>query len=366
MASGDDGEGKSSWWGWDNIVKAAKEKTISTLETVKSDFNEFKTIMTNDTTNLINSATAQLVEKSNTASFLLDSFDNKVKIETSNRLNLSATASNRYENELKAIQLDENIYLSDPEEAEEFTKWKESFNPDDFKATVSDLLIENSSMHLIYSKLVPAQLSNDQFWCRYFYRINIFEEEQKKRIKLLERVKEATNMTTDETVNWDEDDSDNEDDKTINESPKKVTDENNEKEPEVESNENESSKESKVNSVEDEISSEIEKIVIDKETKEIVTEIKESLEDVAKTNPERSMERSINREDSDDWDKLDSDTNDATNNSDKKNKSQIAKEQTVELKAKAEEPTQEKESTKSNKDAEVSNDNSEDWDDWGE
>lgn len=317
MASGDDGEGKSSWWGWDNIVKAAKEKTISTLETVKSDFNEFKTIMTNDTTNLINSATAQLVEKSNTASFLLDSFDNKMKIETSNRLNITSTASNRYENELKAIQLDETIYLNDPEITQDFTKWKESFNIDDFKTTVSDLLIENSSMRLIYSKLViiqaaafnfqiylipfffevPAQLSNEQFWCRYFYRINIFEEEQRKRIKLLERVKDANNLTSDEAVDWDEDDS--EDEKTINESPKKDTDEivENEllNEPATESKSEEKICEDDLSEEKDVIDKEINETVTEKETVKNEDNSVSSLEDIAKIN---SMETSIIREDS--------------------------------------------------------------------
>ena len=61
---------------------------METLEIVKSDFSEFTTTMTEDTTHLLNSATAQFVEKSNTASFLLDTFDNKVKIETNNRLKI--------------------------------------------------------------------------------------------------------------------------------------------------------------------------------------------------------------------------------------------------------------------------------------
>lgn len=127
---------------------------MSTLEIVKSDFSEFTNVMSSDTTNLIYTATAKFVEKSNNASYLLDTFDNKVKIETNNRLKTSSTVQERYENELKAIQLNEATYLNDPEQTDEFVAWQGSFNPDTNKTTISDLLIENSSMRLIYSKLV--------------------------------------------------------------------------------------------------------------------------------------------------------------------------------------------------------------------
>lgn len=200
MASGGGDENKSSWWGWgDKIIKTAKEKTLSTLELVKTDFTEFTTIMSNDTTNLINTATAQFVDKSNTASYLLDSFDNKVKLETTQLKISSSTVQERYENELKAIQLNEATYLN-ADESEEFVAWAGNFSSEENKGLISELLIENSSMRLIYSKLVPAVVSNEGFWCRYFWKSNLFEEEQKKRIKLLERVDQV-----EESVDWEED-----------------------------------------------------------------------------------------------------------------------------------------------------------------
>lgn len=36
----------------------------------------------------------------------------------------------------------------------EFTEWKENFNPDSYKSVISNSLIENSSMRLLYSQLV--------------------------------------------------------------------------------------------------------------------------------------------------------------------------------------------------------------------
>ncbi len=195
-------------------------QTLETLEIVKHDFTEFKTVMTEDTTNLINQATAQFVESTNTASYLLDTFDNKVKLETNNRHLASSTVQQRYENELKAIQLSEATYLFPGEnnDASEYAAWQQGFDPDANKAVISQLLIDNSSMRLIYSRLVPAQISNETFWCRYFYRIGQFEEEQRKRIKLLERVKEANLATPaveeEESAVWGDED---EDEKTIEE-----------------------------------------------------------------------------------------------------------------------------------------------------
>lgn len=202
MASGE----QNTWWG--SFVKAAKEKSITALEIIKTDFSEFATTMTNDTTNLINKASAQFIEKSNTASLLLDTFDNKLKIETNNKLKSSSTVQERYENELKSIQLNESTYLYDPEPLSDYEKWSEDFNTDIYKTAISDLLIENSSIRLIYSKLVPAQLSNDQFWCRYFFKVNSFEEEHIKRIKLLERVTDVTKLNSEPTLDWEDENED--------------------------------------------------------------------------------------------------------------------------------------------------------------
>ena len=54
---------------------------------------------------------------------------------------------------------------------------------------------------IFISKKVPAQISNQQFWSRYFFKVTQLDEEHKKRIKLLER---ASNKPHDETnvLDW--------------------------------------------------------------------------------------------------------------------------------------------------------------------
>lgn len=364
-----DGGSKGSWWAWDNLVKVAKEKTRETLEIVKSDFTEFTTTMSADTTNLIHSATAQFVQSSNTATFLLDSFDNKMKLETSNRGYSASAIQDRYENELKALQLSEATYLSDPLLADEFAKWQEAFDPDANKAAISELLIENSSMRLIYSKLVPAQISNDQFWCRYFFKANVFEEEHRKRIKLLERVKDATAANKEEqedkegAADWDEDENEDldEKDKTINNSGESMI-------------EKEASPDMDKPSIPTVTQSA--QLLIEEQTgegvSEIASETNKSLED--KVNMEQETESglmvsSVKTEDSDDWDKVSDQVNEEESTN-VESDSAVAAERKKILSSKAKSSADQgvvtsKSSGKGDKDSKTE-ENNDDWDDWGE
>lgn len=349
---------------------------MSTLEIVKSDFSEFTTTMTADTTNLIQSATAQFVESSNTATFLLDSFDNKVKLETSNRgfaLTSASAIQDRYENELKALQLSEATYLSDAAPAHEFAKWQQSFEPDANKAAISDLLIENSSMRLIYSKLVPAQISNDQFWCRYFFKANVFEEEHRKRIKLLERVKDVASKEQDAeegAADWDEDEDEDEDeepaeeDKTINNSGQSAGG---------------SEPPSPQQQADDAMSREVAQLTIEEQTKEALSEISGDVSEIAQAANDNfedkvakaksdvggeSMVSSVKTEDSDDWDKVSDQANEDESDSAATSDRKDILSSRAKSAAKPDSAVASKTSTLEGKDK--PEDNNDDWDDWGE
>ena len=61
-------------------------------------------------------------------------------------------------------------------------------------------------MRLIYSRLVPAQVSNEVFWSRYFFRASGLEEEHGRRMRLLERVGEGVGpLALGEEAEWGED-----------------------------------------------------------------------------------------------------------------------------------------------------------------
>ena len=56
-------------------------------------------------------------------------------------------------------------------------------------------------------KKVPAQMSNNQFWSRYFFKYNQLEEDYNKRVKLLEKASkpmEETSSNKEDTNDWED------------------------------------------------------------------------------------------------------------------------------------------------------------------
>lgn len=53
----------------------------------------------------------------------------------------------------------------------EFEEWKSSFNIESYQNDISSLLVSCSHVRTIHSQLVPAKVSYEAFWMRYFYRI---------------------------------------------------------------------------------------------------------------------------------------------------------------------------------------------------
>ena len=85
--------------------------------------------MSADAAQLLGSASAQLVESRHTAQLLLDSFDSAVRLEASGRAapRTASAVRERHESELRALQLREATYLTEPAPAHAFAKWQVRF-----------------------------------------------------------------------------------------------------------------------------------------------------------------------------------------------------------------------------------------------
>jgi hypothetical protein len=180
----------SSWW--NSVVKTAsslKEKSATTLEIIRTDFADFKQTMSTDTSKFVHTLTdvadSAVPSASATGSSLLNSLTNALGLNSLNLLGddgtevlakdgtwkkaddddaesknrrIKMTAANiheRFKMDLKQMQGCEATFLADPNGAgAEFEQWTKAFNSDDFKSKISDLLIENSEMRLLYSQLV--------------------------------------------------------------------------------------------------------------------------------------------------------------------------------------------------------------------
>ena len=163
--------GYSSWWG--SLVKTAKEKSQAALELIKNDLAEFKTTMASDTNTLLTQITnINIAENINPMLTNLNkTFSTSENDGSGGLFELSSSSSNkdskqaassssnssiydRYLNELRLLQSSQNTYLQDPSDEALFAEFKTDFVSDSYKSDISDLLIENSQMRLLFSQLV--------------------------------------------------------------------------------------------------------------------------------------------------------------------------------------------------------------------
>lgn len=146
-------------------------KSMSTIEIIKKDFNEFTETMKHDVTELTHQL--QTSEKPLFECVTALSTLSRPGLSNSSSSSLNASTEqtgrvltqprkivfDRLQNELQTLQLSQDTYLNDPSEQhlEEFKKWSESYDPDSQKGAISNLLIENEAMRAIYTQLVLIQ-----------------------------------------------------------------------------------------------------------------------------------------------------------------------------------------------------------------
>jgi hypothetical protein len=207
-SDGNNGDQEGGNW-WDGWIKKAKEKSMSTLQLIKNDLNEFSDIMKSDFNQIstqLQATNKPLIEAMASLNLTINKSSTNSNIQSQETLlatNRPITDSfDRKKNEITNIQNNEDTYINDPD-GDEYNIFYDSYDPDTQKGDISNLLIENPTMRALYSKLVPANVSNKDFWSRYFYRVKLIEEEFERRNKLIEK---ATNSKASEEakLNWDE------------------------------------------------------------------------------------------------------------------------------------------------------------------
>merc|ERR1712027_105245 len=78
------------------------------------------------------------------------------------------------------------------------------------KKTISDLLVNSQEVRSLYTKLVPSAVAHQEFWQRYFYKLDALERAERKRTALMERA-ERSGTEEEDDLSWgDEENSDDE------------------------------------------------------------------------------------------------------------------------------------------------------------
>jgi hypothetical protein len=115
---------------------------------------------------------------------------------------LSNTKYSRYEAQVNAMQRDSSTYCDEPEDENDFASWVATFNMDDRKDEIDEILLSNAFMQELHNQIVPVVVEHETFWTRYFYRLNKLQQIENARVNL---VKRATDGEEDEDLSWDVD-----------------------------------------------------------------------------------------------------------------------------------------------------------------
>ncbi|XP_038056917.1 BSD domain-containing protein 1-like [Patiria miniata] len=229
MATGSGGNDEGSWWGgW---IQAAKEKSAVALEQMKRDLGEFGSTIQRDTSSAVATSAGVIRESLQTEpdesstssrvkkgfSDLLGGLSESLAPKNPSNEETQAVSSktshhifDRAKARLHSMQIDAGTYCTDPEgPAHVYEDWLLSFDTDKYKGDISDLLVSNTDVRAIYTKLVPAVVSNADFWGRYFYKVHQLEQDEARRTALKERADMTSSQTFDiEELQWDEDEED--------------------------------------------------------------------------------------------------------------------------------------------------------------
>ncbi|KAK6930069.1 BSD domain [Dillenia turbinata] len=113
----------------------------------------------------------------------------------------------RFEMQVRNLQGEFSTYSEEPEDLEEFKKWKLGFGLDKMGEEIENLLEENDVIEEFYNNLVPGVIDRETFWSRYFFRVHKLRQVEDARANL---VKQAISGDVKEELSWDIGDEDDE------------------------------------------------------------------------------------------------------------------------------------------------------------
>lgn len=117
----------------------------------------------------------------------------------------SKTKYSRFEAEVNAMQRDSSTYCDEPEDTEDFTRWRAAFDLAGAMRDVERLRKDNAFMAELEARIVPALVEYEDFWVRYFYRLHKLQHKEDSRRQLAAQLSQKE---VEEELAWDDDDDD--------------------------------------------------------------------------------------------------------------------------------------------------------------
>lgn len=219
------GGGAGGGWSFGGLMKTLATKSESVIETYRRDLQEFGSGLKKEIEvaqgslgtvgnaidefgNTVLKGTAQIISQGKDA-ILADDLESDSSDSNNNgqKQSLNSKRYSRFDAQVHAIQADASTYSEDPEDLDDYNKWKLGFDLGEKSEEIEGLLEENGTIEIFYQKVVPDSVDHTTFWCRYFYKIHKLRQAEDLRANL---VKRAISREEEEELSWDVDDEEEE------------------------------------------------------------------------------------------------------------------------------------------------------------
>ncbi|XP_072979237.1 uncharacterized protein [Typha angustifolia] len=148
--------------------------------------------------------TAEVISHGKEALLSIDSPDAASDSDPSSQPHAPGRRYTRFEAQVLALQSDPVTFTEDPEDAEDFKKWRSGFELAEKEEEIEILCYENGTVEGFVEKFVPSVVDYDTFWTRYFYKVHKLKLAEDAREKLVRRV--ISREEDEEDLSWEVDD----------------------------------------------------------------------------------------------------------------------------------------------------------------
>ncbi|KAG4186875.1 hypothetical protein ERO13_A08G070350v2 [Gossypium hirsutum] len=219
-------------WSFGDLVKTIASRSESVIEVYRRDLQEFGTGLKNEIEvahgslgnvghaidelgSTVLKGTVQIINQGRDVILAASNESDSPSSESNSRSfstqrGLNSRGYSRFDAQLRAIQGDISTYGEEPEDFEDYKKWKSGFNLEDKKEDVERLMEENGEIESIYKRVggVSDGIDQETCWCRYFYRVYKLQLAEDMRVKLVQRAISRDDEDEYEELSWDVDDDD--------------------------------------------------------------------------------------------------------------------------------------------------------------
>uniref|UniRef100_A0A7N0SYC1 BSD domain-containing protein n=1 Tax=Kalanchoe fedtschenkoi TaxID=63787 RepID=A0A7N0SYC1_KALFE len=217
--------------GWDlgGLIKTLATKSESVIDTYKRDLQEFSTGLKAETAvfrevadravkelpkagvstfdelkSTVLKGTTQIISQGKEALLLLDQEIGSPAARSGDSRSVNYS---RFDARLRAVQIDKETYCLEPEDLDDYNKWRSGFVLEEKGEELGNLFEENAAMENIYHKIVPGEIDPETFWYRYFYKVHKLKQAEEVRATFLKKAIDDE----EEELSWDVDEDEEED-----------------------------------------------------------------------------------------------------------------------------------------------------------